>query len=492
VRILVVGLSGATPELLFGDERLANVRRLMEYGGYGPLRSVIPPIAVPAWMSMATSQDPGSLGVYGFRTRVDYSYRDLSSVTSGSIQAWAIWDQVAREGKRATIIGVPPSYPPRKVSGICVGCFMTPDACNDAYTHPAAVREQITELVGEYPLDVKGFRTAHKDRLRDDVYAMSRKHFAVIRHFLRNSEWAYFQCVEMGLDRLQHGFWQFHDPQHARYEAGNPYQDVIRDYYLYLDYELGGILDVLDEDTAVLVVSDYGAQRCGGAFCVNEWLIREGLLVLNGYPKQVTPFSALSVNWEQTKVWSDGGYCAQVFFNVKGREPAGAIDRADYEKLREEIQARFEAIRDDGGRPMGTRVFRPEEIYRTVRNAPPDLIVHFGSASRRSICSIGYAAVHAGGSDRGSDTGLDGCIHSGVGGFILAAPGSPLRGQVDDADLLDIAPTLLELGGYDVPPSMQGRSLLAGSVPDPDAGAGFSRDDEAIIRQRLTGLGYIA
>jgi predicted AlkP superfamily phosphohydrolase/phosphomutase len=70
---------------------------------------------------MATSQDPGSLGVYGFRNRTDYSYDGLGIVNSKAIQELTIWDQVAREGNRAKIIGVPPSFPPRKVNGVCIG-----------------------------------------------------------------------------------------------------------------------------------------------------------------------------------------------------------------------------------------------------------------------------------------------------------------------------------------------------------------------------------
>jgi len=101
VKILVIGLDCAAPELLLGDDQLTNFRRLMEYGCYARLESVIPPITVPAWMCMATSQDPGSLGVYGFRNRKDHSYSGLGIVNSRSIQELAIWDQVAREGKRA-------------------------------------------------------------------------------------------------------------------------------------------------------------------------------------------------------------------------------------------------------------------------------------------------------------------------------------------------------------------------------------------------------
>ena len=76
---------------------------------------------------MATSQDPGSLGVYGFRNRVDHSYTGLGIVNSNSITAPAIWDQFGTVAIRSLIIGVPPCIPPRTVNGVCVGCFLTPD-----------------------------------------------------------------------------------------------------------------------------------------------------------------------------------------------------------------------------------------------------------------------------------------------------------------------------------------------------------------------------
>ncbi|HEV3163542.1 MAG TPA: alkaline phosphatase family protein [Isosphaeraceae bacterium] len=490
MRILVVGLDCAAPELLLSDERLTNFRRLMDAGCYGRLESIIPPITVPAWMCMATSQDPGSLGVYGFRNRVDHSYEGLGFVNSRSIHELAIWDQLAREGKKSVIIGVPPGYPPRKLNGMAVGCFLTPDTSNDTYTYPSTVAHEISRLVGPYPVDVKGFRTNNKAWLRDEIFAMSRKHFTVVRHFLQHAEWDYFQFVDIGLDRLHHGFWKFHDPQHVLHEPGNPYQNVIRDYYLHLDEELGRILELLDDDTIVLAVSDHGAQRLDGGFCVNEWLVRQGLLVLNEYPKEVTPFAKLSVNWDRTRVWSEGGYYARVFFNVKGREPRGVIEPGDYDRVRDEVQALFEATTDADGVALGTLVFRPEEVYRQVRNVAPDLIVHFGGLYWRSIGGVGYPTLHV----QENDTGPDDCNHAQHGAFILAASNSPLNGPIEQAHLMDIAPTLLELAGADIPPSMQGRSLVAGaragagSVP----GTGYSLTGEAHVRQRLSGLGYIS
>jgi predicted AlkP superfamily phosphohydrolase/phosphomutase len=483
MRILVIGLDCAAPEILLQDERLVNLRRLMEAGAYGRLESIVPPITVPAWMCMATSQDPGSLGVYGFRNRTDHSYAGLSIVNSRSITELALWDQIAREGGRSVIIGVPPSFPPRKVNGISVGCFMTPDPVTDSYTHPARIKEEIAGLVGEYEVDVKGFRTERKDWLRGELFRMSEKLFRVVRHYLTATEWDYFHFVDIGLDRVQHGFWKHHDPSHVLHLPGSPYAEVIRDYYLHLDYEIGQLLELLSDDTVVLVVSDHGAQRLDGGFCVNEWLVQQGLLVLDRYPEEVTPFARLPVDWSRTRVWSEGGYYARIFFNVKGREPQGVIEPAEYEGFRDEIKARLEALPDDRGRPMGTLVYRPEEVYQTVRNIAPDLIVHFGALYWRSIGGVGYPALHI----QENDTGPDDCNHAQWGSFILAASNSPLSGELAGARLLDIAPTLLELGGYDRPSSMQGRSLIGGGAVAP----ALSPEGEAIIRERLSGLGYI-
>ena len=73
---------------------------------------------------------------------------------------------------------------------------------------------------------------------------------------------------------------------------------------------------------------------------------------------------------------------------------------------------------------------------------------------------------------------------------MLAAPNCPLNGEFQGASLLDLAPTLLDLAGYSVPSSMQGRSLAAGREKR-DAFGGGDDEQERIIRDRLAGLGYV-
>jgi predicted AlkP superfamily phosphohydrolase/phosphomutase len=484
VKILVLGLSSAAPDLLFGFEDLPNIRRLMGAGAYGRLESLIPPSTVPAWMGMATSQDSGSLGVYDLRNRINRSYASLEVVSSASISAPTIWDEIARGSKRSVIIGVPPSYPPRRINGISVGCFLSPDTDTNVFTHPAELSDEIRRLVGHYPVDVDSGPANDKSRLRDQTLEVSRTQFRVARQLLRSHPWDYFQFVDIGLNRIHHHFWNSED---SRHDCDSSPRKTLHEYYRHLDDEIGRVLELLSDETIVIVLSEHGAQRLDGGFCVNEWLVREGLLELKQYPEMITPFDKLKVNWDKTKAWSEGGCYAPVFLNVKGREPQGVIQPADYDQFRDELKERLEATVDPFGKPLGTLVFRPEEIYHSVRNVGPDLIVHFGGLSWRSIGEVGHPELHV----LEKEVGLGNCNNAQIGAFILAAPNSPLQGETSGARLLDIAPTLLELGGYDIPRSMQGRSLISGTQLQAPGNDQDGLDAETLVRERLSGLGYI-
>ena len=129
--------------------------------------------------------------------------------------------------------------------------------------------------------------------------------------------------VEMGPDRLHHAFWRFFDTKHPAYIPGNKYENVVLDYYINLDNEIGALISLLGKDTVVMIVSDHGSKRMEGGICINEWLINNGYLKLTHYPAQVTPINKLIVDWKRTIAWGEGGYYGRLFMNVKDREPKG-------------------------------------------------------------------------------------------------------------------------------------------------------------------------
>jgi predicted AlkP superfamily phosphohydrolase/phosphomutase len=206
----------------------------------------------------------------------------------------------------------------------------------------------------------------------------------------------------------------------------------------------------------VLVVSDHGAKRMDGGIRVNEWLRREGLLATLAEPNGVSKLGDVGIDWSRTVAWGEGGYYARIFMNVKGREPQGTVDPGEYERVRDDLAEQLAAIPDEQGRPIGTKVFKPEETYPQVTGVAPDLIVHFGDLLWRSVGTIGGDdGVHT----FENDTGPDDANHAQDGLFILAGPGIPATGRVD-AHLLDVAPTVLEVLGIEAPPAMRGRSML--------------------------------
>jgi predicted AlkP superfamily phosphohydrolase/phosphomutase len=461
-RVAVIGLDCADPRLVFDrwPHELPNLRRLATAGTWGPLRSVDPPITVPAWSCMLTGRDPGELGIYGFRNRAAYDYDSLTVADSRSVRVDRVWDHLSRAGRRVIVVGVPQTSPPVPVNGELVSCFLTADTRKDPYTHPVSLRAEIESLVGPYQVDVRNFRSDDRDRILAEVYAMTEQRFAVCRHLLDTRPWDFFMVVEIGLDRMHHAFWRFVDPAHPRHEPGHRYRDVIRGYYAYLDDQIGELLERFDDDTAVIVVSDHGARPMEGAICVNEWLAREGYLVLRTAPEGPTAFRDAAVDWPRTRAWGEGGYYCRLCLNVRGREPDGVVQPGEYERLRDELADRLERLPGPDGRAIGTRVFRPEELWRERRGIPPDLVVYFGDLGWRSNGSLGHGRHWT----FDNDTGPDDANHDRYGICVVTAPEVPV-GRRDDLSIYDVTPTILALSGLRPVEGLRGRALSDAVVP---------------------------
>jgi predicted AlkP superfamily phosphohydrolase/phosphomutase len=429
----------------------------MGEGVYGKLESITPPITIPAWACMMTGFLPGRLGFYGFRNRRDYSYDKLSYVSSMSLKEKTVWDVLGENGFKSVVVGFPPSYPPKTINGCSISCFLTPNT-DVNYTYPPELKGELEDRFGPFIFDVRNFRTEDKDWLKEQIYNLTEQRFEVAKYLINEKEWDFFFFVEMGLDRLHHGFWRFFDKEHRLYEPGNPYEDVVREYYKYLDGLLGDFLELVDDETTLLIVSDHGAKRMEGGICINEWFIKEGYLVLKSDPKNPTPLTPDMVDWNKTKAWGEGGYYGRIFLNVKYREPEGTVPQKDYEKFRQEIIEKLEALGDENGNPIGTRIYRPEELYPEIRGIPPDLVAIFGNLYWRSAGTVGLKRIWI----HENDTGPDDANHAMHGIFITKGPGTDRlgTGMIEGVRIIDLAPTILELFGLSFEEERNGRSVF--------------------------------
>lgn len=442
-RVLMIGLDCAAPKLLFGRylDKLPNIKQMVEGGIAGQLHSSCPPITIPAWMVMHSGKTPGQLGLYGFRHRNPGDYKDYWIATSNKMKKKRIWDYLGDNNRLSTAVGIPPSYPVYPVKGNLVSGFITPDS-DKKYTYPPKLKKEIQELIGDYPFDVV-FRTENRDNMLDHLYDMTDKHFKVIEYLLQKKKWHFFSFIEIGLDRLHHAFWKFFDKEHHLYPGENKYENVAEEYYKYLDRRVGRILDMIPKNTTVMTVSDHGAKRMKGCFCVNEWLIKEGLLRLNKYPEEQKRFSDLDVDWKNTKAWGWGGYYARIFINKKEREPQGTVSETEYEDFRNKLIAKINNIKGPNEEEWDTIVHKPEEFYDDPQGEYPDLMVYFDDLYYRSAGSVGEDRLFL----SENDTGPDDAVHDWNGVFIMYDKDSDIGGRTSDLgqyDILDVAPTVLD------------------------------------------------
>ncbi len=454
-KFLVIGLDSAPAQIVFDRrDELPVLRELIDNGLYGLLRSSDPPITIPAWMVMCTGKDSGRLGLYGFRHRKDYSYKDIWIATSQSIEEHAVWDWIGERGGQNCLVSVPPSYPPKPVNGNLISCFITPGNEKD-YTYPSELREEIEKRFGSYIFDVV-FRTDEKDNLLEQIYEMTEKRFEVLYYLIRQKKWDFFMFVEIGVDRVQHAFWKYMDPGHHLYEKGNKYEEVIMEYYKDLDKKIGELLSNIDKNTVVIVASDHGAKRMKGAFCINEWLIEQGDLVVKEKPQSPMSLDQVKIDWSRSKAWGWGGYYARLFLNIEGREAQGIILPENYEKERDALAEKMMSLRGPEGEEWKTHILKPQEYFKEARGDYPDLMVYFDDLYWRSAGTLG----HEGKFLLENDTGPDDAVHAQDGIYIFYDPKNRLR-ERKDAHILDITPTILHWMGVPIPEDLEGKIITA-------------------------------
>ncbi|MFC1654690.1 alkaline phosphatase family protein, partial [Myxococcota bacterium] len=224
-RLLVIGLDSAEPSLVFDrlEKRLPTLTRLRRQGSWGRLRTTIPPSTIPAWVSMFTGRDPGQLGVYGFRVRRDHGYGELGIFHSRMVEAPRVWDHLSSAGLTSYVLGVPGTFPPRPMKGRLVSSFLAPDTKSE-FTYPPGLKQQVESIAGGYMLDVEGFRTGDKTWLLEQIRTMTEKRFMVARAWAAEPDWDLMIMVEMGTDRMHHGFWRFCDSAHRLHRPGNQFE----------------------------------------------------------------------------------------------------------------------------------------------------------------------------------------------------------------------------------------------------------------------------
>jgi predicted AlkP superfamily phosphohydrolase/phosphomutase len=266
-------------------------------------------------------------------------------------------------------------------------------------------------------------------------------------------------CVFDTPDRIQHMFFRCLDETHPanRGKEFEKYRGVIEDLYCRMDRLVGKVMDTVDDQTVVLVMSDHGFTQFKRGVNLNSWFLKQGYLkLLPGKSASGDWFE--DVDWGATRAFALG--LTGVFINRKGRESHGVVKPGEeLRQLRTELISRLTGLKDEASGQ--TAILEVTDTAQSF-NGPylddaPDLLVGYNHGYRNSWgCAMG----------RVTDTVFEDNTRHWSGDHCVAprlVPGVLFANRkigVDSPKITDIAPTVLDLFGVAVPGHMRGKPLI--------------------------------
>jgi predicted AlkP superfamily phosphohydrolase/phosphomutase len=504
-RTLVIGLDGATFDLIkpwAAEGRLPALSHIINQGAHAALESTLPPMTAPAWTSFATGTNPGQHRLYDWIAREPGSYR-FSPITALDGTAPTIYKLLSQAGRRVCALNVPMTYPAQPVNGVMVAGMPAPEI-NKMLTYPEGLYEEILSQVGDYilyPDPGQAYSDAGIKAFLERLYRCTELRISTFDYLRQRDDWDFAMMVFNGTDTISHALWKYMDKNHPLHDKrlAAKFGHAIRDYYVHIDAYLSGVIETLEDDTTLILMSDHGFGPFHKFIHVNNWLIQEGFMhiqsglrpslkkrlfdlgfapmniyntlmrfgfgamkrkVVRGQGQGLLKALFLSfadVDWANTAAYSLGNV-GQIYLNVAGREPFGSVQPgAEYERLREKIIERLGYLRDPKtGEAVVETVYRREEIYSGDQlEHAPDIVF-----MPRRLEYFGFGEYEFGSNKiiEPMKRGISGTHR--MNGIFLAYGDNIRPGAVlEKAQINDLAPTILYMMGLQPPAHMDGRVL---------------------------------
>jgi len=437
-RVCCIGLDGTPHSLLqrmLSNGTMPNFSALLRGGSLRRMSSVYPWVSSVAWTTIQTGVNPARHGIYGFIERDPTTLKSYIPLAN-HIKQPALWDLLSRSGKRVIVLNVPVTYPVSPVNGIMVSGFLAPKL-NEKAVYPTSLLATLEKLGYRIDADPSMARV-DRDKALQDIQDALDKRTRTFLHLLDCESWDLFFGVIMETDRLHHFFFEPMEQQHPVYAP------AFFEIYKQIDSFLGKVRERLEDHDVLMLMSDHGFCSIRKEVFYNHWLAKQGWLKFqNAAPK-------LPDLHRETLAYSlDPG---RVYINLKGRERDGRIAPGEeYERVRDEVIAAAEALTDvDGGNRLVRKAYRREELYSgPYLNQAADIILapvdgYDPKGALFKDCFTQKDSVMVG-------------MHTYDDAFLYV-------GRTDitelEVNILNIAPTVLDLMGYPTSANFDGESLL--------------------------------
>lgn len=337
-------------------------------------------------------------------------------------------------------------------------------------SHPVTYSIYLAKLFGPYAtLGLAEDTWALNEHVLDDdaflaqCYANHEDRERMLFDALDKTKQGLCTCVFDTTDRVQHMFWRYLEEDHpaAREVPRSERPNVIQDLYERMDRLIGRVMEKIDEDTLLMIVSDHGFKSFARCLNLNAWLHQNGYLSLkDGKTESGDWFE--DVDWSRTRAYTMG--LNGLYLNIKGREKHGTVDPSEAEALKKELQQKLNGLADPASGATGiTGVFITDNVYRgPYRENAPDLIVGYGAGYRASWDSVMGKVTSQVFEDNLKAWSGDHCIDPRLVPGVLF---SSHKFVEEKPAIVDVAPTMLQLFGIPLPSHFDGKPWSLAESP---------------------------
>ena len=528
-KVLLLGIDGGTFRIIepgIKSGRLPTLKRLLNQGVSGILKSTIPPATIPAFPTLMTGKNPGKHGVFGFigGTEANAAISDATKMVGRTL-----WRILSDFDRACVTINFPLTYPPEPINGVIITGMLTP--LGKGFSHPPELTEKINEMTAGYPIrfDPELVKEEPK-KIVEKVHEVIEKRRIAVFHLLENWNWDLFAVLFNASDFIQHILW--------RSEA-----DVLS-IYAHIDEILGNIINRFPE-AHVFIFSDHGAGPYEKLFNLNLYLKSLDLLKIKQIPstqieEKIQPKTSLTqsllkkigltrsnirnrvparilalfrkftdtslsqyIPQENAQV-NIGESKAYYLKRVVAETPCIQINQPDSQKYRILVskltKQLLELVDPETKKPIVKAIYRREEIYHgPFVDKAPDLLLLLQEGYKASASLSGTKIVERLPKPKGT--------HTEDGIFIAMGPFIEQSKRVSETHLEDLLPTILHLMDLPIPDDADGNVKQEIFIPDsPPAKRKpkffkaqitsaqtqrMTEDEEEEVKDRLRSLGYL-
>lgn len=498
-RVIVIGLDATEATLVerwAAEGRLPTFARLMADGAAGRLGNPLETLPGAIWPEITSGRSCGKVAEFYHPRQIHTGETRMRRIEPDEVDpSTYFWSIAASAGCRVAAVDLPHTILPSGLNGLQVLEWGLHDRNFAIESEPAGLIDELRSRYGDHPVDscdaIHGRTESGYELLVEKLLDGAARKEALLLDLLGRENWDLFVCAFAETHCAGHQLWHYHEAADAGEPVPAHLAEAIPTVYRRVDEAVGKLLDAAGENSTALVFLSHGmGHYIGGYQLLPEFLVRIGAgsgggalaqtrtrlpgsvrsvlrRLVPGRSRRRFQQAAGSLAWPlesaRTKAIAvPNNRVGAIRLNVKGREPTGSLEPGpEVEAFVAELRRELYALEDPvTGERIVDRVVTAEEAFGPEHHPDvPDVMVVFrtdlGTIVECRSPRVGHLSISL--EDPNTPRTGDHTVESQLWAI---GPGITAGLHFRDANVLDIAPTALELLGVRPPETLDGRSLL--------------------------------